>query len=89
MVLAALPALALDKSGSETAVTEIDVSKLRPGQFIWAPQLAPTGPMTIVISLPQQLCMCIATVSAHALPLTGFDENGKSKWLYARYAGQR
>jgi hypothetical protein len=34
LVLAALPALALDKSVPETAVTEIDVSKLRPGQFI-------------------------------------------------------
>jgi hypothetical protein len=55
LVLAALPALALDKSASQTAVTESDVSKLRPGQFIWAPQLAPAGPMTIVISLPQQL----------------------------------
>jgi hypothetical protein len=55
LVLPALPALALDKSVPETAVTEIDVSKLRPGQFLWAPQLAPAGPMTIVISLPQQL----------------------------------
>lgn len=87
MVLAALPALALDKSVPETAVTEIDVSKLRPGQFIWPPQLAPAGPMTIVISLSQQLCMCIATVSALALPLTGFDENGKSKWLYVGMPG--
>jgi len=31
--------------------------------------------------------MCIATVSAHALTLTGFDENGKSKWLYVGMPG--
>jgi hypothetical protein len=67
LVLPALPALALDKSVPETAVTEIDVSKLRPGQFIWIEPDAIKG--------------------THALTLTGFDENGKSKWLYVGMPG--
>lgn len=55
LALAALPALAASDNAPKSAVTETDVGKLRPGQFIWQPQLAPAGPMTIVISLPQQL----------------------------------
>lgn len=55
LALAVLPALAASDSAPKSSVTESDVSKLRPGQFIWQPQLAPAGPMTIVISLPQQL----------------------------------
>ncbi|CAN3992760.1 hypothetical protein MCBRY_003586 [Methylocystis bryophila] len=31
-----------------------DISQLKPGQFTWRPELAPTGPVSIVVSLPQQ-----------------------------------
>jgi len=51
----AAPAFAFDPGAPKSSVTETDVSKLRPGQFIWSPNLAPTGPMTIVVSLPSQL----------------------------------
>ena len=32
-----------------------EISELRPGQFTWNPDRQPTGPVAIVVSLPQQL----------------------------------
>lgn len=46
------PALAQDDSQSCPAGT--DPMALKPGQFVWTPQIAPQGPVTIIISLPQQ-----------------------------------
>lgn len=40
---------------SDAPVTVADaVEKLKPGEFIWAPQVAPEGPMMIVVSLQRQ-----------------------------------
>ncbi len=31
-----------------------DVSRLKPGEFIWRPELAPKGPVSVVVSIPEQ-----------------------------------
>ena len=71
--LSAQPALT-DPSIAET------VRALKPGEFLWAPEVAPTGPVMIVVSLSQQrayvyrngLLIGISTVSTgkkgHATP---------------------
>jgi hypothetical protein len=33
-----------------------DVASLRPGEYRWQPELSPSGPVAIVVSLPEQLC---------------------------------
>jgi hypothetical protein len=51
LVLAA-PALA---QGAKTSATfDTDVAALKPGQFIWNGDLAPAGPMTVIVHLPTQ-----------------------------------
>jgi hypothetical protein len=37
-----------------TKATETDAGRLKPGQFAWSPELAPSGPMTIVANLATQ-----------------------------------
>lgn len=51
-ITAAGPAFAQGESQSCPVGT--DPMTLKPGQFIWAPDIAPAGPLTVVISLPQQ-----------------------------------
>ena len=36
------------------APADADIDKLKPGHFIWTPELAPEGPMTMVVSLSDQ-----------------------------------
>ena len=33
----------------------IDASRLKPGEFVWSPELAPEGPVVVIVSLPDQL----------------------------------
>jgi hypothetical protein len=35
-------------------IADADINQLRPGEFIWAPQLAPEGPFELIISLSNQ-----------------------------------
>ncbi|HWS27181.1 MAG TPA: L,D-transpeptidase family protein [Xanthomonadales bacterium] len=35
--------------------TELSSITLQPGEYLWMPELAPSGPLVVVISLPQQL----------------------------------
>ncbi len=37
-----------------TAQTAQDASRLKPGEYIWAPQVAPEGPVVLVVSLDEQ-----------------------------------
>ncbi|HVK51419.1 MAG TPA: L,D-transpeptidase [Pseudoxanthomonas sp.] len=37
-----------------SGLNAIDVRDLKPGQFIWAPQVAPEGPVVLVVSLDEQ-----------------------------------
>jgi L,D-transpeptidase catalytic domain len=50
----AFPALAFDPGAKTSSIAEADISKLKPGQFIWAPELAPAGPMTVLVNLQAQ-----------------------------------
>ncbi len=51
-VCIAQPALA---QGAKTSASfDTDVAALKPGQFIWNGDLAPAGPMTVIVHLPSQ-----------------------------------
>ncbi|HEY4124913.1 MAG TPA: L,D-transpeptidase [Rhizomicrobium sp.] len=52
---AMVPAFAFNPGAKTSSVAQADINKLRPGQFIWALNLAPAGPLTIVVNLPSQL----------------------------------
>lgn len=39
---------------SPKPVVPVDAPVLKPGQFVWTPELAPEGPVVIVVSLPEQ-----------------------------------
>jgi hypothetical protein len=45
---------ALAQGAKTSSVTDADISRLKPGEFIWAPNLAPQGPMLMVVSLKAQ-----------------------------------
>ena len=48
------PAAGWAQGSPRSAITETDVAALKPGEFIWAPHLAPDGPMVMVVSLTAQ-----------------------------------
>jgi hypothetical protein len=53
--LVALPASAAQAQGdAQSCPVGTDPMALAPGQFVWTPEIAPAGPLVIVISLPQQ-----------------------------------
>jgi hypothetical protein len=45
---------ALGQRGDTSEVGDTDAESLKPGQFVWTPQLSPDGPMTVVVSLSDQ-----------------------------------
>lgn len=54
--LLALAGLALATHGGKiSAPVDLPPSQLKPGEFIWAPQAVPDGPLVMVISLDEQL----------------------------------
>ena len=48
----ALPARALGQDAKTPIV--LGVEKLKPGEFVWSPDLAPSGPLTVVVDLSEQ-----------------------------------
>jgi len=52
--LAAPPSQSVPQNAKTSAVTDADISKLKPGEYIWAPNIAPQGPMLMVVSLHAQ-----------------------------------
>ncbi|HLY05126.1 MAG TPA: L,D-transpeptidase [Rhizomicrobium sp.] len=54
LLLAASPALAASSGASKSSMAETDVAALKPGEFIWHPQVSPRGPMTIIVNLRAQ-----------------------------------
>jgi L,D-transpeptidase catalytic domain len=54
LACAALPARVLGHAANPSSVLELGTEKLRPGQFVWTPELAPSGLMTIVVNLAAQ-----------------------------------
>lgn len=56
--LAVLPsAAALAQGATVTSAVELAIKaeKLKPGQWVWAPQIAPDGPITVYVDLSRQL----------------------------------
>ncbi|MCG2840295.1 L,D-transpeptidase [Sandaracinobacter sp. RS1-74] len=49
-----LAAPALPQGAKTSSPIDMDVSELKPGQFIWNGDLAPEGPMTVIVHLPTQ-----------------------------------
>ncbi|MFV0624503.1 L,D-transpeptidase [Sphingomonas sp. ac-8] len=55
LLAAALPAAAAPQQPAPTALSVVDaVQQLKPGGYLWAPQIAPAGPMMVVVSLKLQ-----------------------------------
>ena len=54
VIAIATPPLAHASSTDERGITEADISRLEPGEFIWKPWLAPYGRMTVVVNLHAQ-----------------------------------
>ncbi len=53
--LAAFVALAVAKDAAVSAPIDTPPTALQPGEFIWAPGIAPDGPLVMVVSLDEQL----------------------------------
>jgi hypothetical protein len=49
-----LPPLDPPPPALPTPLDEEHIAALKPGQFAWAPELVPSGPLTIVVSIPEQ-----------------------------------
>jgi len=50
-----LPAVAMPAPAPQPAPPTLEVGTLAPGAFVWQPELAPAGPVEIVVSIPLQL----------------------------------
>ena len=48
------PPCAIAQGAKHSDVALADVARLKPGQFIWAPELAPKGPMVMLVGLKAQ-----------------------------------
>ncbi|CAD5106900.1 L,D-transpeptidase [Zestomonas carbonaria] len=53
-LLATLPAFAAPLKAPSTEELRRQLDALKPGQFIWMPQVSPRGPVTVVVSLTEQ-----------------------------------
>lgn len=53
-IMLALTVSAHAQGDSQSRPAGTDPMALKPGQFVWTPEVAPEGPLVIVISLPQQ-----------------------------------
>ena len=51
-LLAAMPAAAQQPIDTPTVMETVE--RLKPGEFIWAPQIAPSGPLLMIVSLATQ-----------------------------------
>src|ERR1700733_13531736 len=50
LTLSSLAQANLDASNPSAAI-----ANLKPGQYLWAPKIAPSGPVLVMITLPRQL----------------------------------
>jgi hypothetical protein len=48
------PKATVPKAMAPGATAPVEMPALKPGQFTWTPELAPLGPVVIVVSLPEQ-----------------------------------
>jgi hypothetical protein len=72
--------------------------------YRWTPQVAPDGPVTLVVSSKDQRLLVLRNgkvigrgrakippgrlAGTHALAFTGFDAGGRSRWIYVDVPGQ-
>ena len=54
LLAALLAAAAPSVPHAQSAVPQADVRALKPGEFLWYPQIAPEGPVVLVVSLDEQ-----------------------------------
>ena len=54
LLAALLAAAAPSVTHAQSAVPQADVRALKPGEFLWYPQIAPEGPVVLVVSLDEQ-----------------------------------
>ena len=54
LLAALLAAAAPFATHAQSAVPQADVRALKPGEFLWYPQIAPEGPVVLVVSLDEQ-----------------------------------
>jgi hypothetical protein len=54
LLAVALASPAAGQGAKQSSPLVSDTEKLKPGEFVWTPQLAPTGPMVMVVSLKAQ-----------------------------------
>jgi hypothetical protein len=54
LVPEAMAPQAMAQGAKQSSITAADIAQLKPGQFIWAPHLAPDGPMVMVVGLKRQ-----------------------------------
>lgn len=55
--LAAIPVASTSASAvAQTAPVSVDgpIEQLKPGEYLWAPEIAPEGPVTLIVSLKTQ-----------------------------------
>jgi hypothetical protein len=44
----------LGQGAMAASIADADIDNLKPGKFIWAPELAPDGPLALIVSLSNQ-----------------------------------
>lgn len=54
LVAISLPAVAVAQTPPVVAATDGRIEQLKPGEYLWAPEIAPAGPVTIIVSLKIQ-----------------------------------
>ncbi len=70
-LLISLPALVFAQTTTASVAADTPLSELKPGQFIWMPEVVPEGPLVMVISITEQraylyrngLLIAVSTVS--------------------------
>jgi hypothetical protein len=54
VILASSPVLISAQSPSNPQEADGAIEQLKPGQFLWAPEIAPQGPVTVILSIKSQ-----------------------------------
>ncbi|HEY4009132.1 MAG TPA: L,D-transpeptidase [Acidobacteriaceae bacterium] len=52
---AAFTLRSLAQASLDASNPSVAIAKLKPGQYLWAPKIAPSGPVLLIVSLPRQL----------------------------------
>jgi hypothetical protein len=63
-LLTAVQAMQQPSSHTKGTPTGKPTGQLKPGQYWWNPQLSPSGPLMVLVSVHNRPCTFIATVSS-------------------------